>query len=217
VFEYSGHGTAVKDKTGDEFYGVDAAIVPVDFAKNGLITDDQLAAWSDMVSGRGKKPIIFLDSCYSGYAQRAFDLLTPEFLRRTLHQDKPRALPDRLITPRVEAQTLDNKQLSAFPADRKRKADIKPGELVNFTDAEGVAIECARWDETAADAWIGEWKKYQGAGTVAVMYAGWRYLGKGATYLEVAGVANEWLEKRGYSQRIVVEGTKENLNLPFLT
>lgn len=217
IFEYSGHGTAVKDKTGDEAYGVDAAIVPVDFQKSGLITDDQLATFSDLALSRGKKPILFLDSCYSGYAQRAFDFLTPHFIHKALKRDKPRALPDTFINSAVRVATQDNKDFSLLPVDRKRKPVKPTGELVNFTDYDGVAVETARWNETAADAWIAEWKKYQGSGTVAAMFQGWKRLGKGASYLEVAGTANEWLSTRGYSQRIVLEGSTANLNLPFLT
>jgi len=219
VLEFSGHGTALEDETGDEFYGIDAAIVPVDFQKTGLITDDQLASWSDLITGRGKKAIVLLDSCYSGYAQRAFDFLTPEFVRKAFHQDKPRALPDHFISTKVFHATRDNIDFSGLPADRKRKAKKAPkptGEFVNITEGDSVFIETARWNETAADAWIAEKKAYQGAGTTALL-AALEQLGKSASYLQVAAAANDWLKARRYSQRIVLEGSNENLNLPFLT
>ena len=39
-FHYSGHGSQVKDKDGDEIDGLDETILPVDFQKSGMIIDD---------------------------------------------------------------------------------------------------------------------------------------------------------------------------------
>ncbi|KIP05261.1 hypothetical protein PHLGIDRAFT_36523 [Phlebiopsis gigantea 11061_1 CR5-6] len=39
-FHYSGHGSQVKDLDGDEVDGFDEVILPVDFRKSGIITDD---------------------------------------------------------------------------------------------------------------------------------------------------------------------------------
>ena len=64
---FSGHGTRVPDLDGDEARGwsgtkYDQAIVPVDYERNGLILDDDLAAvfWT---FPRETKLILILDSC----------------------------------------------------------------------------------------------------------------------------------------------------------
>ena len=60
---YSGHGSQVIDRNGDEKDGLDEVIVPVDFRKNGFITDDTLR---DILSKSKCRTFILLDSCHSG-------------------------------------------------------------------------------------------------------------------------------------------------------
>ena len=60
---YSGHGSQVIDRNGDEKDGLDEVIVPVDFRKNGYITDDTLR---DILSKSKCRTFILLDSCHSG-------------------------------------------------------------------------------------------------------------------------------------------------------
>lgn len=63
-FHYSGHGTLQRDTNGDEESGYDSAICPVDFMKNGFITDDILR--SKFVIPEGVTLYIVLDACHSG-------------------------------------------------------------------------------------------------------------------------------------------------------
>jgi hypothetical protein len=60
---YSGHGTQIVDANGDEQYGYDDAIVPVDFQTRGLITDDDLYSILQTFKCR---TFVVLDSCHSG-------------------------------------------------------------------------------------------------------------------------------------------------------
>lgn len=60
---YSGHGTQVQDKNGDESDKLDECIVPCDFNTAGLITDDDLFA---IVKNAKCQMMIMLDSCHSG-------------------------------------------------------------------------------------------------------------------------------------------------------
>ena len=60
---YSGHGTYNFDNNNDETDGYDEIIVPLDYAKNGLITDDQLKTVLETASG---SVIITQDCCNSG-------------------------------------------------------------------------------------------------------------------------------------------------------
>lgn len=60
VFFYSGHGTFIEDKNGDEPDGYDEALVTSDVRP---ILDDEIGAWLKRVHGR---KTLILDSCHSG-------------------------------------------------------------------------------------------------------------------------------------------------------
>jgi hypothetical protein len=62
---YSGHGTYIKDKNRDESDGLDEALVPLDYQKNGLIIDDEL---NNIISKSKCNTRIILDCCHSGSA-----------------------------------------------------------------------------------------------------------------------------------------------------
>lgn len=64
---YSGHGTQVKDANGDELGGdgLDEAIVPSDFMKAGMITDDEIFG---ILNTSKCRTLVFFDSCHSGSA-----------------------------------------------------------------------------------------------------------------------------------------------------
>jgi len=73
-FSFSGHGSQVKDYSGDELNGLDETILPCDFKMAGQITDDEL-------NDRLIKPIMpgvtmncIIDACHSGntYVQAEF-------------------------------------------------------------------------------------------------------------------------------------------------
>lgn len=63
LFFYSGHGSYVKDKDGDEITGYDQVLVPCDF---DLIIDDELKALLTKYIVEGITFIGFFDCCYSG-------------------------------------------------------------------------------------------------------------------------------------------------------
>lgn len=65
-FHYSGHGSQVEDKDGDEEDGIDETIVPLDFEKNGMIIDDELHARLVTPLQPGVKLTALFDSCHSG-------------------------------------------------------------------------------------------------------------------------------------------------------
>lgn len=64
-FSYSGHGTLVSDRNGDEVSGQDQCIVPLDYAEVGVITDDSI---NDYLSHLPKKCRLrcIMDCCHSG-------------------------------------------------------------------------------------------------------------------------------------------------------
>lgn len=69
VFTYSGHGTWVPDRNGDEPDGRDEAICMTDFMQGGLLLDDEIHR---IFSGlkRGAGALYLSDSCFSGSVNR---------------------------------------------------------------------------------------------------------------------------------------------------
>lgn len=61
---YSGHGSYVKDKDGDENDGKDEVLVPLDY-KNGFIRDDTLNSLLKLIP-ENKKVFALFDCCHSG-------------------------------------------------------------------------------------------------------------------------------------------------------
>lgn len=64
-FHYSGHGSQVKDVSGDEEDKMDECLVPIDYDKNGMILDDELKGLLQCLNS-DKKLTMVLDCCHSG-------------------------------------------------------------------------------------------------------------------------------------------------------
>lgn len=62
---YSGHGSNVIDKDRDETDGKDECIIPLDYAKSGIITDDFIYKFLSQLAPVKKKIIWIFDSCNS--------------------------------------------------------------------------------------------------------------------------------------------------------
>ena len=62
-FHYSGHGSRIRDVNGDEADGLDEVIVPLDFTKTGVITDDDLF---NIIKDVKCRLVMIFDSCNSG-------------------------------------------------------------------------------------------------------------------------------------------------------
>lgn len=68
VFTFSGHGTWVPDRDGDEADGRDEALVCHDFREGGLLLDDTLH--TVLSTPAGVRSIVLSDSCHSGTLSR---------------------------------------------------------------------------------------------------------------------------------------------------
>ncbi|KAG6425059.1 hypothetical protein SASPL_115483 [Salvia splendens] len=66
VFQYSGHGSQVRDRDGDEVDGYDEALLPVDYETEGRILDDELNATIVRPLPRGATLHAIIDTCFSG-------------------------------------------------------------------------------------------------------------------------------------------------------
>ncbi|KAI0083445.1 peptidase C14, caspase domain-containing protein [Irpex rosettiformis] len=67
-FHYSGHGSQVKDRDGDEIDGYDEVILPVDFARAGYISDDLMHQIMIHPLPKNCRLTALFDSCHSGSA-----------------------------------------------------------------------------------------------------------------------------------------------------
>jgi hypothetical protein len=65
-FHFSGHGTLVRDRNGDEASGLDSCICPLDYAGGGVITDDEIRALLVNRVPRGARLYVILDCCHNG-------------------------------------------------------------------------------------------------------------------------------------------------------
>jgi hypothetical protein len=89
VFTFSGHGTWVPDKDGDESDRRDEALCCFDYANGGLLLDDEM---HHMFRERafGSRVTVLSDSCHSGTVSRFVidpDAPTPRFISPTLISD----------------------------------------------------------------------------------------------------------------------------------
>ena len=65
-FHYSGHGTQLPDKSGDEVDDLDEVIVPSDFRSMGYISDDELYRMLVHVVPKDVTLVAIIDCCHSG-------------------------------------------------------------------------------------------------------------------------------------------------------
>lgn len=66
VFHYSGHGSYVRDTSGDESDGRDECLVPVDYERAGMIRDDELFALINRRLLPSCRLTCISDCCHSG-------------------------------------------------------------------------------------------------------------------------------------------------------
>jgi chaperonin cofactor prefoldin len=62
VIHYSGHGSQIRDNTGDETDGKDECLIPSDYNKSGIISDDMLGM---ILGGMRCRVIVIMDCCHS--------------------------------------------------------------------------------------------------------------------------------------------------------
>jgi metacaspase-1 len=186
VFHYSGHGSQVPDRHGDEGSdGLDEILCPYDLDWDRPLRDDDLAEACAGVA-RGALFTVILDCCHSGTGLRG---------------------PDRLHAgsrPRFVAHP------DARPHTRRRTVR-RFGVSVTKTNA--VLLAACRADQTSADASIDG--GFHGAHTYflcqALRTAHWV-----PTYRDLAASTGAALFRAGFDQVPQLEGPSRLLAAPFL-
>ncbi|HNU36453.1 MAG TPA: caspase family protein [Methanomassiliicoccales archaeon] len=154
VFHYSGHGSQIRDRDGDELKDrLDEIICPHDMDWDGTyIVDDELARIFSKIP-KGAHLEVFLDSCHSGTATR--EMRMPEHMPERLPgEDAPAAMTvkQRYLPPPVDILCREEEDL---PVHRLLKGMTNPSSHVLFSGC--------RENQTSADAYIS--KAYNGAFT----------------------------------------------------
>jgi hypothetical protein len=173
VFHYSGHGTQVPDRSGDEEDGADEAICPVDITYQGenLIIDDELATFFNRVPS-GARLTFISDSCHSGTVDRALP-----FTGAAVHS---RFLP-------LEGHGR-NTSVHIRPRSPRLSYSKIPGHWV--------LVSGCRDDQTSADAYFGN------VPNGALTYSLLQVLGKTPrmTYRQLVEQSRKWLGENGFDQ-----------------
>ncbi|MEW6719621.1 MAG: caspase family protein [Thermodesulfobacteriota bacterium] len=196
VFHYSGHGSQVPDRSGDETTdGMDEILCPYDVDWERPLTDDDLAAACGGIP-RGALLTVILDCCHSGTGLRGPSFsCTPA---RPGAPSRPRYMPCPAGLPR--------------PARRfARRSARRFG--VSLTKGNAVLLAACREDQTAADALIRD--AYYGAHTFylcrALRDADWV-----TTYRFLAASMGVLISKDGFDQVPQLEGPSRLLASRFL-
>ena len=109
IITYSGHGTWVPDRSGDEADGRDEALCPHDIADGQALVDDEIAALFDQRPA-GVRVVLISDSCHSGSVTRGDEA------------DLDPALPRARFLPPASWMSL-----GALAATRSRPAALMGG------------------------------------------------------------------------------------------
>lgn len=189
VFSYSGHGTWLPDRTGDEPDGRDEALCPIDMGEDGhnLILDDELTGIFARLA-RGATLVILADCCHSGTVYRM--AVNPEV--KTAYR-KPKLIPP---THFITGTDLMLKVDRAFGQPKVRSNAPLPG-VVHFSGCKD--------SETSCDAEI------NGRACGAFSYFATRAFGRGAslgsTYAEVHAAVRKNLPSWDFQQTPQINAT----------
>lgn len=210
LFHYSGHGSQVRDRNGDELDDhLDEIICPHDLDWDDPMTDDEFGALiADAAPDVGFTMI--LDCCHSGTGSREFCKELPTESQR----QRARFLPP---PPDVAWRAAGEVDIDAANAGRtvnlkKRRARLERFGLA-ITKQNVVLIAGCRADQTSADAFIDN--DYRGALTYS-LYKALQEAKYQATSREVVRRASEWLSHNGYEQIPQLEGRADLIDGAFL-
>ncbi|GAB4239321.1 MAG: caspase family protein [Deltaproteobacteria bacterium] len=223
VFHYSGHGSQVPDRNGDETTDrLDEILCPYDLDWEHPLTDEDLAAATARVPP-GALLTVILDCCHSGTGLREYAIsgnrhYLPALTRpanlifsgTTIPRGSfvrpcgipPSDAPDRhRFLPRPETLPCPDAHRPGGATATTRRPARRFGVCVTKTNA--VLIAACRDDQTSADAWIDG--SYHGAHTFYLC----RTLANGPrdlTYRSLVSAAGTALSRAGFDQVPQLEG-----------
>lgn len=135
---YSGHGSQIRDNNGDESDQLDEVIVPADYSRAGLITDDMIF---NIVKQSKCPTLLLFDSCNSG---TVCDLMW----------NFTSVSATRVRTVKTNKMAITNPNLYCFSGcrDEQTSADVYSTTSQQACGAMTSAmIECLRWNKHNTD------------------------------------------------------------------
>ncbi len=201
---YSGHGSRVPDKNGDETDGWDEILCSWDLDWDNPVLDDWLRAAFETVPSGVNLTVIF-DSCHSGTATRK--IVNP-FVKEDIERyvASPWELAIVESGRAVRGRTL-SKRAKAVKKAGPRTTNVK---VVNMPD---VMISGCRDDQTSADAYIRG--SFNGALSYNLTQAIKAKRGK-LSYRELHADTLARVADGGYEQVPQLSGAETNLDREFL-
>ncbi len=201
-FHYSGHGSQVVDRNGDEADGLDEIICPVDLNwRDKIIKDDDLKAIFDKVP-TGVNLTVCLDCCNSGGALDQANQYQPVVTDREMAETE--LAEGRFLPPPA----------FAIEGAEEAKVGFKPKLIqsrnVNQT---GLLFTGCQSHQTSADAFING--KYQGAFTYALtkVLADNNYR---IEHIQLIEKINQYMVAAGFTQRPELNGSPSLFDMDFL-
>lgn len=213
VFHFSGHGSQVRDRNGDELEdGLDEILCPYDLDWDDPFTDDELRKAIESTP-KGVNFTLLLDCCHSGTGTRMFFKEAP-VSGRTPSQRYLVPPPD--VSFRMAGGVeLDLATPERTVNMRGRRNDLKVRRFGStLVDQNAVLIAGCRSDQTSADAWIDN--DYHGALTYSLYWTLQQHRFSIA-YRSLISEAGGWLETQRYGQIPQLEGPDEMLAWSFLS
>jgi hypothetical protein len=136
-FHFSGHGSQVRDREGDENDGKDELICPTNMKpgdRSTILTDDQL----DELFGRiqAQNLVVVLDACHSGTGTRDLSLCRPRFAE---------------FEPGLESGA---RGIEAAPAARTGAQKLVGSGGMDGSARKRITLSGCRPDQTSADAFV---------------------------------------------------------------
>lgn len=218
VFHFSGHGSQVADRDGDELDQLDEIICPYDMDWDHPLTDDVFARYFARLSPQVNLTVV-LDCCHSGTGLRDVRLnnmdrflLPPPDIRSRVAE----ALDD--LGPYFSA-TLRDPSLGAAPPSTRARRPVHgaPRQLLRAAAAQPngpLLISGCRADETSADVLID--RDYHGALTYALVKSVQGARGR-TTYRQLIQDIRRLLPTYGTRQTPQLEGPGPRLRRLFIT
>lgn len=196
-FAYSGHGSYVRDVSGDEADKKDECLVPLDCNTAGMITDDDLRARIAEALPRGAQLFSLIDACHSA---TMFDL-------RVQVQDVSTLTAASSTAPLAASAAA--KKIYVKSQWRRTQKRTVVGEKVK-SNAHIVTLSGCRDPQTSADAFVA------GSYTGALSFAFLRALNaeKNGSLFDIFQHTSVWLKLNGYEQQPVLSfGSEETESL----
>jgi metacaspase-1 len=201
VITYSGHGSWQPDRSGDEPDRRDEVLCPVDYARAGMISDDDL--YRVFTSGhRWARVVMISDSCHSGSVNRLAGPLT------TPGDAVVQALTDRAVGSGVQFEAVPPRRAKFLPpaawmptdqVDVARRVELVPSR--GRPRASALLLAACTDQQVAYDAW------FDGRANGAFTYAALQALAEQpATYRDWQRAINRRLPSVDYDQAPRLEG-----------